>query len=615
MNFYEFDGNQYVELNDLALAFANKYKLAINNVYANYKSLIKFLKTKTKDKLLLDRIRNDLAFSKSKNSAITFIIFELLTEKAVYINGVKLSFEDFCSNMANLNDEKEHVLLLFLEDQGLEKTYARMKEYAFLKDDASYLDAHYNSPETIAYLVNFYKEDSEEVKVMLEDILKGSEKFRKFAHLSKESSFITYISHSYGFKDVSRSLNSLSKVFAIAKILAQSKDFNYDEILSIFDDTFYLWLINNLKNYKYKKSEAKETYKRLKAYKKDYDKLMEKAKKAGLNSLVNKKSTTTYFDLVMDMHSKLFNEYLYFAQLSVKGFIIAKGESYKLDLPYMSTYIAESYRENRMLILAKENEEVTENKEFSFEDTSGDLPTSDIVKNTVSDKEKIDLVKKIERRNKTLALFAIIFGILVLILGVGLPVALAFMNFEWLTNIVKHNYNFDELYKFIFYGGIAFVIAFIAAISLSVRSAKTSDRLTDLLFIKTCKNESESLTVLQKERFAKIEGNEKELERSLKDYHRPLSLTVIFFNLLQVSLLTYFALLLVSNMGVLSNIFKGISFDIFPFFASIFAGPVVFTVILLFKKTKNNWLLLLFGILNMGIVFGLSQFLFPLILK
>ena len=392
-------------------------------------------------------------------------------------------------------------------------------------------------------------------------------------------------------------------------------DFNYDEILSIFDDTFYLWLINNLKNYKYKKSEAKETYKRLKSYKKEYDKLMLKAKRFGLNSLVNKKSTNTYFDLVMDMHSKLFNEYHYFTQLYVKGLIIAKGESFKLDLPYVATYISEAYRENKMLMLAKENEEGKEFEGLSFDDTSGDLPTSEAVKNTVSDKEKIDYVKKIERRNKSLALFAILFGILVAILGVGIPVVLAFMKFDFLTNLVKHSYNFDELYKYIIYGGIAFVVAFICAISLSVRSSKTSDRLTDLLFIKTCKNESESLTVLQKERFAKIEGNEKELERSLKDYHRPLSLTVIFFNLLQVSLLTYFALLLVSNMGVLSNIFKGVSFDILPFFASIFAGPVVFTCILLFKKTKNNWLLLLFGILNMGIVFGLSQFLFPLILK
>ena len=610
MNFYEFDGNQYVELNDLALAFANKYKLAINSIYANYKELIKFLKNKTKDKLLLDRIRYALAFSKSKNSALTFVIFELLTEKAVYINGVKLSFEDFCNNMKDVNPDEENVLLSFLEDQGLEKTYARMEEYMFLKDDAAYLDSHFNSPETISYLVNFYNEDNNDKKMLLDDILNGNEKFRKFAYLSRETSFINYVSHNYGFKDISKSLSGVSRSFVIAKILAQSKDYTYDDIISIFDDTFYLWLLDNLKNYKYKKSDAKETFSRLKNYKKEFDKINLQAKKMGFNSLVNKKSTVTYFDLVMDMHAKIFNEYLYFVQLYVKGFIIAKGESYKLDLPYMTTYICGAYKENRMLMLAKENEEGKELSDFSFEDTSKDFPIEEEVGNTVTDKEMITGLKKVQKRNTSLGAFAIVFGILLVILAVGIPVALSFMKFEWLDNFVKHSYSFDELYRFIIYGGIVFVIALVSAIVLIIKSSKTNSNLTDLLFIKTCKNESESLTVLQKERFAKIAKNEAKLERSVNDNHRLLSFIVIFFNLLQVSLLTYFALLLVYNMGVSPSIFKGISFEVAPFFVSVFAGPLLFAVILLFKKYKNNWLLLLFALVDMGAVFGLSQFLF-----
>ena len=699
MKVYEFNGEKYTDLNNLALNYKDNYKLAMEDIYTNYSSLVRFIKTLSKDKELVERVRYYLAYSKYKNSALTFVIFEMLDEKAVYINGTKLTFEDFCLNLGLLNDDKNNVLRQFLRDGGLEFTYSKMLEYDFLKDDAVYLDVNSDKEETIRYLVNFYNSDEEVNKAYLNDVLNGDEKYRRFNRLLKAPTFMTYLSHTYGFKQISKSLTDTSKTFTAAKVLAGSGEYKAEVLNEIFKDTFYLWLLDNYKYYSYQKAAAKALRKRLKNFKKEYAKLCAKIERFGLDAKIEKKSDVTYFDKLMDLHNRLHQEYQYFVKLYKQSFINTKQEDYKLELPYADTYICKAYQGNKLLKLARraddlladneilaqasvkedsvakdiaqekpieeeiipeepineeasqeivpekpiEEEAAEEIKEempvdatdmsenyakvdlpkadpnyIDLDDTSLDFPDVDSTKNYQYDIDRIYKSKKVQRRNANLSVFSIVFGILIAIVTIGGPILLVILSdvlkdaFGGYVFSIEGTASQEGLLRYMVMGGGLLVFAVGISIQLTIASAKTTENLTTLLFIKGGNKDKENLTLAQKQKLATVEDDEHYLEASMKEYHKLSSLAVIFLHSLQVALFAYFVLIVLARLSATSSFIKVTDRTAAQFLVSMFAGPIVTSILLFFKHPKNNWLLFLLDLVNIGAVYALTQFLFTL---
>jgi len=80
---YVFNGKEYDNLNNLAMAYKESFDLGIKDIYENTKKFLKFVKANTKNKDRIKAISNDIYLSKYKNNALTFVIFDLLDVKEV----------------------------------------------------------------------------------------------------------------------------------------------------------------------------------------------------------------------------------------------------------------------------------------------------------------------------------------------------------------------------------------------------------------------------------------------------------------------------------------------------------------------------------------------------
>ena len=92
---YVFNGNEYTDLNELAMAYKENFNLGVEDIYTNGRKLVKFIKQVSKNKELVKTIVNYIAYSTYKNNALTFIIYELSDNKEVIINGKNVPFEEY----------------------------------------------------------------------------------------------------------------------------------------------------------------------------------------------------------------------------------------------------------------------------------------------------------------------------------------------------------------------------------------------------------------------------------------------------------------------------------------------------------------------------------------
>ena len=124
---YIFNGNEYTDLNELAMAYKENFNLGVEDIYTNGKKLVKFIKQVSKNKELVKTIVNYIAYSTYKNNALTFIIFELSDNNEVVINGQNVSFDEYIKLLKKYpNDKENNILFGFLKDHGISKIYERL---------------------------------------------------------------------------------------------------------------------------------------------------------------------------------------------------------------------------------------------------------------------------------------------------------------------------------------------------------------------------------------------------------------------------------------------------------------------------------------------------------
>ena len=609
MKQYEFNGKTFDALEPLMQEYIENYKLATDDVIVNYKKLLAFVRKlakKTKEEDKEAKIKEYYTYSKSKNSVLTFIIFELLEEKAVYINGVKLSFEDFTKNLKTVDLSKRNVLVDFLKDGGIENTYSRMPEYEFLKTDAKFLDSTGDTEETINYLINYYGEKSDSFAENLNIILNEDtkEKFRKFNRLLKNKEFIDYLSHKYGFTNISKSFNDSSKVFEVTRALSKEKDIPLNKLLVIFDDAYFLWLPENYTKYTYKKKEAKALKKELKASKKLLAKTLKKYQN-NLGERISKKSELTHFDMIIDCYAKLNNDYLLFCKLYYSNMIIAKNSDYNLDYNYANVLICQNYANGKELTLANETPNPVE-----LDDTSLDFSDFSNVKNSKFEQDRILKARKIQNKNNTLALFSGITTTILTMLTIASAIYLLFVkDLAFMADFLsKNEYEFNDVRTFITIPGGLLGLGIGLSIALSTRSSRTEGHLSNLLFLKKAEENLNILTVMQKEKYTNLKNKEYQLEANMRNGHSLISSATIFVHSLSVAIFALFVMYILSY-------FKNFPMEInsaetlMPILLSLFVGPIITTVLLFFKKPKNNWLLLLLDLVTIGIVFAANQYL------
>lgn len=602
MKQFEFNGKTYTELGSLLEDFIANYSEAQDYIIKKYKKFLKFVKSLKNDKQTMENLKDYYIYSKSKTSLLTFVIFELLDEKKVYINGNSFTFEEFCLTLKQVDIKKRNALVDFLKDGGIQYTYSRMPEYEYLKEDAKNLDATGDSEETINYLINYFEPLDESYAGLLQSIFTSDEKYRKFNRLLKEKDFITYLSHKYGFTGISKSFTASSKAFEVAKVLVRSGEYNINDILSIFENTYFLWLPENYKNYKFKKKEAGFLQDLIKKSRKQLKKFTKKNMSRLINK-VSKKSDETYFDKLMDLYSTLNDNYVIFCKLAKDGLILSKGD-YKLDYEYANVLVCQKYASGKNLTLAND----TPNPSI-LDDTSLDFSDFSDVKNPRFVEAQVFRARVIQGKNSTLSLFC---GVTVTIFAFITIAAAIFLLFvgeikQVAELFTKTKFEFADVARFVIYAGVALVFGIAFAIALSSRASITEGYLSDLLFLKRAEAHETTLTVLQKTKYTKLKKKEHELENQLRNGHGLLSSATILMHSIAVATFATLAMFVLSYMKNMPMDFHAATG--FMLLLGVLGGPALTTIVLYFKRPKNNWLLILFDLVTIGIVFAVNQFL------
>ena len=273
MKEYIFLGNKYVTLDELATAYSLNYSEAIEDIYTNSKRLINFIKSYSKSKELIEKVVYSLAYSKYKNNALTFIIYYLSKDKKVFINGKSYTFLEFVEALSH-TDNTNNALYAFMDDFGLSKTYQEIYrddnsiEYKILID-AYYLDKYCHNEFTKLYLSTFrsYQLRENFTATLKTIIINGDECFRRASKLFRNNDFYLYVAHKYDFKTAIKLVNENNPVFYSLKLFKDEID--PEDLKKIISNTFYWNLLDNIAFYGYK-SDAKETFDRILAIKKEY---------------------------------------------------------------------------------------------------------------------------------------------------------------------------------------------------------------------------------------------------------------------------------------------------------------------------------------------------------
>lgn len=590
MKEYTFLDNKYISLDELAKAYSKNYSEAIDDIYKNSKKLIKFIKSLNKSKELIENVVYSLAYSKYKNNALTFIIYYLLDDKKVYINGKNYTFFEFIEALSYSEVSNNNALFAFMEDFGLSKTYQGMyrDENSIEKKilaDSYYLDKNCYNEFTRLYLSTYTKYQLREsyTATLKTIIINGDECFRRASKLFRDNDFYLYVAHKYDFKTAIKLANENNPVFYSLKLFKDEID--PEDLKRIISNTFYWNLLNNIDCYGYK-SDAKDTVDRILAIKKDYLSYKKKMESKEIYSIS--------LDLYIEYSRDLYLNYLNFIHLFKNGRIFVKSKYdkslYTFDKPYCKTLICQDYMTNRIIKLYNPNKNKNDNE---LDDVSNDIPTDFIVLKEKQNIEKLKKQAKILKALKRLSTTSIIFTIISIVI-IGGCYLLSFFNlFE--TRII------DLMTPTIILSFLASaLIALVSSIVLSCRATSTGSYVSDYLFLEESKNDKK-LNIKQENRLVILSREEEKLKKKSKNSH-------LFESFLsQVSLSILFSIMASALISSISsfNIFDSIKYDsFFNSTNSIFyygISPIIVGLLSLFIK-KKGFLMVLFNlIISIGI--------------
>lgn len=585
---YVFCDNQYDDLNGLALAYKENFDLGVEDIYANSKKLVKFLKERTNNK---DRVKNlvdILALSKYKNNALTFVIFDFLDIKEVVINGKTVSFEEMIDMLKRNPNVENNILFAFIADHGITRCYERMDPTNKKFKDMYFVERYYDHPFTYKYLTtlfDFEVKEAPESKVK-SIIIENDERFKHATMLMKTDNFQLWLAHKYGFKEAIKVANDKNPVFYSLKLL--KSEIEDDELRKILADSFFWWLYDNFDKYEFGKKSSLILNK-LFDIKKMYSEYLVRIEKKEINKVS--------FDNYAEISRSLYLSYLDFVYYLKDGSVSINKKydqnKYLLDKPYCFTYISEDYMRGKVIKLykAEDDSATIDNK---INDEFNDKPL-DIIEG--NDEEIFIRQGKYISSDSRFSSFSAFVSFLTIALF-SLGIALNKLEFEDKYKDIESSFS---LFNIIF--GIAFgVIALGVSIFVALYENKRENNLADYKFYLNA-NTKDYISLVQEERYYKVKSDLVNIKKTILD--RKKLFTVILGGVLGICL----ALISVVLVALALNFVKQGKFieaysKVYVKLLIIFVPMLLGMLLGLFKR-KNPFLIFIYILMVIGFVFAM----------
>lgn len=606
---YVFNGENYDDLNSLALAYKNNFDLGVNDIYDNSKKLIKFVKSQTKNKDRIQNVIDDLTYSRYKENALTFIIYEFLDVKEVIINGVSLKYEEFINELKANPDPKGNILFSFLADHGITRCYKRLEPDKKIFKDSYYIERHYDDPFTYKFLtcINDFEIKEQPEKKLKTIAIQNEECFRRATKTINQTDFMLAVAKKYGFKEAIRIIKEKNPVFYTVKLFKEEMD--DEELRRLVSDGFYWWLLDNYRKY-FAKKKAAIVMSRLNLIKSEYDNFQSKLKSKEISKIA--------LDYYCEVSRKLYLCYLDFVHYYREGLItVNKGNDanvYALDKPYCRTYICEDYMKGRVVKLYQPSEKqepkynvltgeliegVDENQEFNVDDVSNDNPVDEL--ESIEDDNIYKSELKIIKSNTRFSTFSIILAIIFMVVSAcGLIVKSIDIKKDYkIITALKDGYSFIYTVSGITVSALLLILAIIYVILLD----KKEDCYNDYRYYKKA-NLKEELSLKQEEAVYKIEKNLDNIKKGIfKTYHIIATLITIL-----LALSAAIAGIIVSGVlsGLVDNLIDKKTLENLLYMLIVLIVPVVLGLLLGHKKKKGNFFALFIIILSIGLAIGLA---------
>ena len=599
---YEFNGDLYYDLDSLAKAYIDNFELGIEDIYVNAKLLIKFVKSMKKGKNYAKEIASILTYTKYKNNALTFIIYSFLDDKKVYINGKEFTLKLFIDSL-KLYPDKYNILMAFMEDYGISKTFATEEDNQKIAVDAFFIEKNFNDPFTIKYLNTYYDyQIIESLNARISTIaVNGEECFRRATKVAFNEDFQLGIAHKLGFRAAIDMHNEVNPIFKAVKLLKEKKETEEEYLKKIITDTFYWWLLDNLDKYEPLKKEAKPTFKRLVQLKKEFDKYQK--------MIAERKITDISLDYLADVSRSIYLNYLNFVTLFRNGKIRVKvrfsENAYSFDKPYCKTYITADFMKGHIVKLYNpgdkdEKRVITVNPLTGKEIAKDDVNPEDIDVDDISDDKpvlikvdnenilnEIKFAKKVLKKNKRFAGYSnltlfINFLVVVAITIAGTILSGYDIQIQGINvNLVTSLINEQKILIFAF-AGVSIIFGDIFAVIIKSKSRKTLKDVETLEFINNAKT-IEKISPKDDAKLIYLLTTEDDYKYSTKKRYKDLRVIIAIAQAVSLSLLVI--CIAIGLKGVTDLIkYDG---QVTSFLMALLIGPLVSAFVVLFKK-KNG---------------------------
>lgn len=520
---YVFNEIEYDSLNELGNAFSLDFESAMENIFANPKALIKFVRSKNKK--LAKEIASNITTSKYQNNATTFIIFNLCDDKKVVINGEVITFKALVNNIKKFGSEHK-AIYAFMEDLGITKTFAKLNIEPKLANDSYFIEKNINDPFVYEYISTFYEFDYvESLHGFISNVfIYDDERFRRASKIIRTNQrFNLIMAHRLGFKNIYLMRQEKMPLFSAIKYL--KSEFNEDDLAKLISNTFFWWLLDNFDKYQYKK-EAKDIYKSLKKTKNNKKKL-------------DKNYT---LDAFVDLSSELYELYLRFVDKLKEGLITVKKKfneaEYTLDKLYCNTYICSNYMKDNPVKLSTEN--IMEEKPEPQYDENGEeivvvrdenpdlLEDDDDMVQTMSNEIPKKILKKRVKQMAKMKRFItqyIMISLVSLIFGIVGFIVAPIIELDG-----KSLKEYEILSMPLF---IVFILLMIAGLVISIvlglKVKKTGKSIDDIIMLSNFNASDANMTPKQEKMIQALKENEEKIRQRALNEHRILSAILCAF--------------------------------------------------------------------------------------
>lgn len=487
---------EYHDLNTLMIAFAQEFNEAMKVIHS--KSFLRFTK---KFKGANQTVREILYSTKYLQNALSFLIYHFTEAHLIVVQG-----HHFADVDAFISAYKQDPALfcLFIEEHGITRTFLKELTEEHLKLNFQTLERHQADVFAQKVIISYEDYDEiENIETLFHPLYLSTEEMFKTARelfLNEENQI--FLAHKFSLEEVLVLRNKICPVFYGLQMIQGY--FETETLKRILDTGYHIWILDHLKQYKWKSKNAKQLYKKLSVQKSLFLKL--------------DKSSATFTEYVT-LHEQVYNLYLELVQLFVLGEVKTNVLEYELNGAYCATFIPKAYMEHHPITLQ---------------------PEEVVVETSTNQNYNLKKLEKAVRNHKHFARWTLLFGLLLL----------AYALVSLIPDLYVAISNPDNLFlasDLFYYTCVGSVILFAVFIMIN-------NKIHTAGYYKLCKlayyrNNSQELTSKELKHFEQLELQEGRLAKKIDRFYRFYGAFAMFF-------LAYALTMVINNVTVqfLSNI-------------------------------------------------------------